>query len=128
MFCPRYTIGRGVFCQPSKKRGGFRPPITKWTWGVLSVGCFVLHSDEHAFPPSGFAVAWLGCSSVSPSHFYYGAAPCPFSPAPCPFSQRHVHFLNLHSVPYILVKSLSKNKEVTRLFACSLQKKKWQNL
>ena len=25
--------------------------------------------------------------SVSPSHFYYGAAPCPFSPAPCPFSE-----------------------------------------
>ena len=48
-------------------------------------------------------------NSVSPSHFYYGAAPCPFSPAPCPFSQRHALFLNLHSVPYILVKSLSKS-------------------
>ena len=24
-------------------------------------------------------------ASVSPSPFYYGAAPCPFSPAPCPF-------------------------------------------
>ena len=47
--------------------------------------------------------------SVSPSHFCYGAAPCPFSPAPCPFSQRHALFLTLHSVPYILVKSLSKS-------------------
>ena len=37
----------------------------------------------------------LSCThlySVSPSHFYYGAAPCPFSPAPCPFSQRHALF------------------------------------
>ena len=32
-----------------------------------------------------------------------------FSIAPCPFSQRHALFLNLHSVPFILVKSLSKS-------------------
>ena len=47
--------------------------------------------------------------SVSPSYFYYGAAPCPFSPAPCPISQRHALFLNLHIMPYILVKKSSKS-------------------
>ena len=61
-------------------------------------------------PGGGRRIAMeLSGASVSPSHFYYGAAPCPFSPAPCPFSQRHALFLNLHSVPYILVKSLSKS-------------------
>ena len=29
--------------------------------------------------------------------------------APCPFSQRHASFPNLHYVPFILVKSLSKS-------------------
>ena len=54
-------------------------------------------------------------NSVSPSYFYYGAAPCPFSPASCPFSQRHALFLNIHIMPYILVKNhqnLTKTKEV----------------
>ena len=52
---------------------------------------------------------------VSPSYFYYGTAPYPFSPVLCPFSQRHALFLNLHIMPYILVKNhknLAKTKEV----------------
>ena len=54
VFCPRYTFGRGstlyfwawsVLSAFKKTCGGFCPPITKWTWGVLSVGCFILHSN-----------------------------------------------------------------------------------
>ena len=31
----------GVLSAFKKTCGGFCPPITKWTWGVMSVGCFV---------------------------------------------------------------------------------------
>ena len=48
--------------------------------------------------------------SVSLSHFYYGAAPCPFSPAPCPFSEST--FCALHFGKKF-VKIGQKNKEVT---------------
>ena len=41
---------------------------------------------------------WSALASVPTSHFYYDAAPCPFSAGSCPFSQRHALFLNLHSV------------------------------
>ena len=61
MFCPRYTIGCGVFCQPSKKRGGFCPRITKWTWGVMSVGCFVRIPEKNVVATLAPLLAHLRC-------------------------------------------------------------------
>ena len=31
----------GVWLALKKTCGGFCPPVRKWAWGVLSVGCFV---------------------------------------------------------------------------------------
>ena len=39
-----YYWAWGVLSALKKTCGGFCPHIPKWTWGVLSVGCFVLHS------------------------------------------------------------------------------------
>ena len=61
------------------------------------------------FPKSQIPSLYPSSIRVSPSYFYYGAAPCPFSPAPCPFSQCHALFLNLHIMHYILVKKSSKS-------------------
>ena len=61
----------------------------------------LLHTKYESFGSCGFgeedffmffSMTPPGRGSVSPSHFYYGAAPCPFSPAPCPFSQCHALF------------------------------------
>ena len=40
-------LGVGCFVSLQKTCGGFRPPITKWTCGVLSVGCFVRIPASH---------------------------------------------------------------------------------
>ena len=78
--------------------------LSRFAHGCLKRG----RRDRREHSVNAVLYSKLHTLSVSPSHFYYGAAPCPFSPAPCPFSQRHALFLSLHSVPYILVKSLSK--------------------
>ena len=44
-----YFWAWGVLSAFKKTCGGFRPPITKRTWGVLSVGCFVLHSTIYMY-------------------------------------------------------------------------------
>ena len=46
-----YFWAWGVLSAFKKICGGFCPPITKWTWGVMSVGCFV--SIPLRLPPQG---------------------------------------------------------------------------
>ena len=57
-----YFLVWGVLSAFKKTCGGFRPPITKWTWGVLSVGCFVLHSNDSSKAQSNAPInAYLDC-------------------------------------------------------------------
>ena len=63
--------------------------------------------------------------SVSPRHFYYGAAPCPFSPVPCPFSESTFCALHFGKKFFKIGQKIRKLQDFL-LEVC--RKQIWQNL
>ena len=115
-------FGPGLFRPESFRPGSFRPIFGV---GSFSLGKWVVLAIFLGELIRPRVISAKVLYSVSPSHFYYGAAPCPFSPAPCPFSEST--FCALHfGKKFVKIGQKIRKLQDFLLEVC--RKQIWQNL